>query len=198
MVEEASIWYRILVIAPPFAFAVILHEVAHGWVAERLGDPTARQAGRISLNPIVHVDWMLTVALPAMLIFFGSPIVFGGAKPVPVDPRYFFNPRRGMLWVALAGPVTNFVLAGGSFLLLLGGVLTLGLPEDPNIFLEWLRFSILINLVLGIFNLIPIPPLDGGRIAVGLLPLSLAKNWAKLERFGLIIVVLLWWVFLNL
>lgn len=176
----------------PLLVAVVLHEIAHGLAAEKLGDPTARKLGRITLNPIKHIDPMLTIILPAILIFSGSPIIFGGAKPVPVDPRYFKNPRKGMMIVALAGPVTNFILAGISalFLAILN---TPGVPEifphAPLIFTaKILIASLLINLALGLFNLIPIPPLDGGRIAVGLLPINLARLLARLEPYGIPIV----------
>ncbi len=180
--------------APPLLVAVILHEVAHGYAAERLGDPTARKLGRINLNPLVHIDPFMTVILPGILILSGSPIVFGGAKPVPVDPRYFKNPRRGMAYVALAGPVTNFILASLFYLLMVGLVHS---PKLLELFPTWVSFtlvywilhSIIINLVLGLFNLLPVPPLDGGRIAVGFLPLSMARPIAKLERYGLLIVI---------
>jgi Zn-dependent protease len=182
----------------PLIVAVVLHEIAHGLAAEKLGDPTARKLGRITLNPIKHVDPMFTIVIPAILIFSGSPIIFGGAKPDPVDPRYFKNPRKGMMLVALAGPVTNFILAGISALLL--AILnTPGVPEifphAPLIFsAKMLIASLLINLVLGLFNLIPIPPLDGGRIAVGLLPINLARLLARLEPYGIFIVFFLLYV----
>ena len=181
---------------PPLLLAVILHEIAHGYMAERLGDPTARRLGRIKLNPLVHIDPFMTVILPGLLILSGSPIVFGGAKPVPVDPRYFSNPRRGMAYVALAGPITNFVLAScfyGVMLLFLHFQSALSLlPTWLAITLVyWTLHSIIINLVLGLFNLLPVPPLDGGRIAVGFLPLKLARHVAQLERYGLLIVIAL-------
>lgn len=181
---------------PPLVVAVVLHEVAHGWVAEKLGDPTARRMGRITLNPLKHIDPVMTVAVPAMLILLGSPIVFGGAKPVPVNPAWFRNPRKGMLWVALAGPVTNFILV--SILLVFWSAVTwsptviTSLPKFIQfIVYMWILQGILINLVLGLFNLIPVPPLDGGRIAVGLLPQNYALKLAKLEPYGLFIVVFL-------
>ncbi len=191
----ASILFTILVIAPPLLIAVILHEIAHGLVAERLGDPTARSMGRISLNPLVHIDPFLTVVLPLLLIASHSPVVFGGAKPVPINPAYFRNPRKGMLWVAIGGPATNFLLAVVSYLLLILYHMAFGAAAQSSLHfalpLAWLEYSILINVILGVFNLIPIPPLDGGRIAVGLLPLPIARQWAKLERFGIILLFLL-------
>ncbi len=195
--------FNALVIIPGLLVAVILHEVAHGWVAEKMGDPTARQAGRITLNPIRHIDPFMTILLPALLIISGSPIVFGGAKPVPINPYYFRNPRKGMVWVAIAGPLTNMVLAVISYLLFVtlysasansgaGAINPLThIPMIPLILINILTYSIIINVILAIFNLLPIPPLDGGRIAVGLLPDQLAKPLARLEPYGLIIVVIL-------
>ena len=187
------IW-KFITLGVPLVIAVVLHEVAHGWVAYKLGDPTAKSLGRITLNPLKHIDPMMTIILPTMLILSGSPIIFGGAKPVPVNPRYFPNPRRGMVYVAAAGPITNFILAT-IFGLALYGVSFLPTPDVdsstiiPRVLLSSLIFnSILVNLVLGLFNLVPVPPLDGGRIAVGLLPAGLAKALSKLERFGLLIV----------
>ena len=177
---------------PPLLVAVILHEIAHGWTAEKFGDPTARNAGRITLNPLVHIDPFMTIGLPLMLRLAGSPVLFGGAKPVPVNPLRLRNPRRDMIWVALAGPVTNFILASVCYLLL-RGVELLSVPDMIPLFLlilplYWLKFSIVINLVLGLFNLFPIPPLDGGRILVGILPISAARLVARVEPYGILIV----------
>lgn len=187
-----SLLFKILAIAPPLLFSVILHEIAHGLVAERLGDRTARDRGRITLNPLKHIDPMMTVIFPALLIMAGSPIIFGGAKPVPINPLYFRNPRRGMAYVAVAGPLCNLVLAALCYFLLNGALAAERLFPLPSLFLGliqmWLVFGLIINLVLALFNLFPVPPLDGGRIAVGFLPLSLARSWAKLEPFGLLIV----------
>jgi Zn-dependent protease len=183
---------KIFIYAPPLLIAVILHEIAHGYVALRLGDPTARNLGRLSLNPIKHIDPFMTILLPAMLIFSGSPIVFGGAKPVPVDPRYFANPRKGMALVAIAGPITNFVLAILFYILFRFYFAGSSIDSSSIIgdfTMQWLILGIMVNLVLGLFNLFPVPPLDGGRILVGLLPLELAKKLASLERFGLLILV---------
>jgi len=188
-------FWTIFITVPPLLVAVILHEIAHGLVAEQLGDPTARDAKRITLNPIRHIDPFLTIILPAVLILSGSGIVFGGAKPVPVNPLYFKNPRKGMLWVALAGPVTNFILALICYLALI----TVSAIEVKSwlwlvpytIVVSWFAYGVLINLILGLFNLLPVPPLDGGRIAVGLLPESLAYKYARLERYGFLIVVAL-------
>jgi len=185
---------QICITVPPLLFSVILHEVAHGLAAERLGDRTARDMGRITLNPLVHIDPFMTIILPGLLIWSGSPIVFGGAKPVPINPYYFSNPRRHMALVALAGPLTNFVLAAiSAFLLWLALNSTQLLPQHSItvLVLGWLSVGIVINIVLGVFNMIPIPPLDGGRIAVGFLPRSLAARLARLEPYGIFIVILI-------
>ncbi|PJC67548.1 MAG: site-2 protease family protein, partial [Zetaproteobacteria bacterium CG_4_8_14_3_um_filter_59_5] len=166
-----AILHGISIWALPVMLAIVLHEVAHGWMADKLGDDTARWMGRLTLNPIKHIDPIGTILVPAMLLVFGSPILFGYAKPVPVNFRKLRHPKRDMVWVALAGPVTNVLLAIASAALL---ALMVQLPED----MVWLaqpvasmcQASIIINMVLCIFNLIPLPPLDGGRVAVGLLP----------------------------
>ena len=177
----ASIWVL------PVLFAITLHEAAHGWVAWRLGDPTAKMLGRVSFNPLRHVDLFGTILLPAMLVFIRAPFLFGWAKPVPVDFRRLGHPRRDMALVAAAGPAANILLAIGS-----AAMLHL-LPLMPVEVAEWtarnLLNSIHLNLVLAVLNMLPLPPLDGGRVAVGLLPDSLARPLAKLERFGLFILI---------
>lgn len=182
---------------PPLLVAVILHEIAHGLAAEKFGDPTARDLGRITLNPLRHIDPFLTVILPGILILANTGIIFGGAKPVPVNPMNFKDPRRDMLWVALAGPVVNFILAGLSYVAvyLLSSISIAGTTELEHLLLAlclaWCTYSVLINIVLGLFNLLPVPPLDGGRIIVGILPEKLAFRYARLERWGFLIVVVL-------
>ena len=181
---------QIIIMAPPLLLALTLHEYAHGYIAYRLGDPTARNAGRLTLNPLSHLDPIGTLAF-----FF---IKFGWAKPVPVNPRYFQNPRQDMLWVALAGPVTNLLLAVASALVL---KLVIGIasviPYSSLLeailvpFSNMLVASIWINLVLCIFNFLPIPPLDGGRIMTGLLPENLARTYASFERYGFIVILIL-------
>ncbi len=175
---------------PPLLFALTLHEYAHGYVAYRLGDPTAYRAGRLSLNPLRHLDPLGTLAF-----FF---IKIGWAKPVPVNPAYFRNPRQDMLWVALAGPLTNLALAVISALLLRVMLFAIAvLPEMPILQaillpLVWMLVaSIWINLVLCVFNVLPIPPLDGGRIIAGLLPANLAGSFAALERYGFLFILIL-------
>jgi Zn-dependent protease len=183
---EASTWVL------PVVFAVTLHEAAHGFVAERFGDDTARRAGRVTANPLKHIDRFGTIILPALLILLRSPFLFGYAKPVPVNFARLNKPRRDMVWVALAGPTTNVLLAVASSLLFYG----LGLvPPSPA---EWLAanlvHSIQINAVLCVFNMLPLPPLDGGRVAVALRPRRLAIPLAGLERYGIGIVLLLLFV----
>jgi len=178
--------------ALPVLFAIVLHEVAHGWVADRLGDNTARFMGRLTLNPIKHIDPIGTVLIPVLLLVVGSPFLFGYAKPVPINFRKLRNPKRDMIWVALAGPVTNLLLALISTLVL---AVTVNMPGS----MEWVsqplalmcQASIIINVVLCIFNLLPLPPLDGGRVAVGLLPGPMAYQLSRLEPFGFLIIILL-------
>ncbi|MBV9825624.1 MAG: site-2 protease family protein [Alphaproteobacteria bacterium] len=172
----------------PVIIAVTFHEAAHGFVAYRFGDDTAWQAGRITLNPFKHVDPFGTLLLPAMLILLRSPFLFGYAKPVPVDFSRLRHPRRDMVWVALAGPGMNVLLAIVSSLLFY----TVDyVPPQPA---EWvaanLVHSIQLNAVLCVFNMIPLPPLDGGRVAVGVLPRFLALPLARLERYGMMILLL--------
>jgi Zn-dependent protease len=175
--------------------AIILHEVSHGYAALALGDDTARRMGRLSLNPIVHVDRVGTIIVPGLFLLaqyvshIGGGVFFGWARPVPIAPWRFHNPRRGMMLVALAGPLANYVLA---FLSLLALHLTPALPGMSRAYaLIFIGYFLMANLALGTFNLLPIPPLDGGRVAVGLLPEKLAMAWARLERAGIVLVLLL-------
>ena len=170
----------------PVLIAITLHEAAHGYVAWRLGDDTAKRLGRVTFNPLRHVDPYGTIVIPALLLSF-SNFVFGWAKPVPVDFSRLERPRRDMVWVAAAGPAVNIALATAS------AVLMHLVPLLPTAVERWtfenLQNSIVINLVLAVFNLLPLPPLDGGRIAVGLLPLPLARPLARMERFGLFVII---------
>lgn len=170
-------------------FSVIVHEVMHGLVALKFGDHTAERAGRLTLNPIPHIDLFGTILLPALLIFTGSPILFGWAKPVPVNPLNFSNLRRGELMVSAAGILANFSLA---ILAALIYHFLNALPQSfPAIVGSLLRFTVLINLVLGIFNLFPIPPLDGSKILLSQLPYNLAKTYSRIEPYGFLILLIL-------
>lgn len=174
------------VMIPPLLLALTAHEYAHAWTANKLGDPTARAQGRLTMNPLVHLDPVGTLAL----LFFR----FGWAKPVPVNHLYFDHPRRGLMWVALAGPLTNLGLAAASALVRrIIGVLR----ADPGLFwlIEPLHFmlvaSVELNVILAIFNIIPIPPLDGSRVLSGLLPPRQAATYASLEPYGMVLLILL-------
>jgi len=171
----------------PAILAITLHEAAHGLVAYRCGDPTARQLGRVTLNPLKHIDPFGTIVLPGLLLLLRVPFVFGYAKPVPVNFAALGNPRRDMIWVAAAGPATNILMAVVAGLL---AHLVVYLPAAAG---QWsllnLENAIMINVVLAIFNMIPLPPLDGGRVAVGLLPDVLAAPLARLEPFGMAILL---------
>ena len=179
--------YAISVWVLPLVIAITFHEAAHGFVAHRLGDDTAWKLGRVSFNPIRHIDPFGTLVLPAMLLLSHSPFLFGYAKPVPVDFRALRNPRIGMVLVALAGPGTNIALA---LVAALAFHLVGFLPADAA---QWvadnLQNAVLINVLLAVFNMMPIPPLDGGRVAVGLLPDVLARPLSRLEPFGMLILI---------
>jgi Zn-dependent protease len=186
-----SLIQTLAISALPVIFAITLHEAAHGYVARYFGDNTAWQAGRISLNPLRHVDPIGTLLVPVMILLVsGGGMLFGWAKPVPVDFGRLRRPKKDMLWVAAAGPVTNLLMALGWAALL---KLSVGLPDFiyGNALAEMSRGGINVNAVLMIVNLIPIPPLDGGRIAVSLLPWKAAVKFSQLERYGMIILLAL-------
>jgi Zn-dependent protease len=178
---DLSVWVL------PLVTAITFHEAAHGFVAHHFGDKTAWERGRVTFNPIKHIDPFGTLILPAMLLLAHSPFLFGYAKPVPVNFRALRHPRIDMVWVALAGPATNILLA------LIAATAFHVLGYVPASSAQWLadnlKNALVINVVLAVFNMLPIPPLDGGRVAVGLLPRALAMPLARLEPFGMLILI---------
>lgn len=171
-------------------YSSILHEIAHGFVAYRLGDPTARLQGRLTLNPIKHIDPFMSIIFPALLILSGSPIIFGGAKPVPVDPFNLKEGRKDIALVSLAGPLTNILLAiiGSLFIHILYPKMPLAVVEGTGILGFCLSMTVILNLLLAVFNLIPIPPLDGSKVFAFLLPKKEAAIYLSLESIGMFII----------
>ena len=183
ILATASVWIL------PVVIAITFHEAAHGWMAERLGDDTARRLGRVTLNPAKHVDPFGTIILPGLLLLLRAPFIFGYAKPVPVNFGRLNNPKRDMIWVALAGPGMNILLALVSAFGLRYAI------HLPDVAAGWvaenLWNSLVINVVLAVFNMLPIPPLDGGRVLTGLLPMPYAARFAQIERYGFLILLAL-------
>ena len=194
-------WLRIITLVPVLVFSMTLHELSHGWLAYKLGDPTAKLRGRLTLNPLKHLDpigtlmFFITAAIP-------GGFIFGWAKPVPVSPYYFKSRQRGMMWVGMAGPVTNFVLAvifavvlnllepalnkSGYITQYLNGF---AVPQLPWVF-TLLLLAMVVNVVLGVFNLIPVPPLDGSRVVGGFLPRGAYERWIAIDRYGMFIIII--------
>ena len=188
--DTAALIQTIAISALPVIFAITLHEAAHGYAARHFGDNTAWLAGRISLNPLRHIDPFGTVLLPLLLFVVNSPFIFGWAKPVPVNFGRLRNPKRDMLWVAAAGPAVNLLMAfGWAVLLKLAIVMPFNAYTRPLAMMS--EMGIGINVMLMVLNLLPLPPLDGGRIAVGLMPFSMAMKFSQLERWGIPILLLL-------
>ena len=187
-VDWAQIGFAASVWVMPVVIAITFHEAAHGWVAWRLGDPTAKILGRVTFNPLKHIDPFGTVILPALLLFgSGGRMMFGFAKPMPVDYGRLRQPRSGMVLVAVAGPASNLLLA------VVAALAMHGLVAFDGDFREWVARNLVnavyINCLLCVFNMIPLPPLDGGRVAVGLLPPVLGMRLARLERAGFVILI---------
>ena len=182
--------YKILLVLIPVITAITLHEVAHGWVALKLGDSTARDLGRITLNPIKHIDPLGTVVIPIVMII-ATGFAFGYAKPVPVDARNFEHPQKDMALVALAGPLSNFIMAIFWMLILSVSIKLLPHGGALNALKYMAGVGVIINIILMVVNLLPILPLDGGRILTGVLPFKWAAVFARTEKLGLLLVILL-------
>lgn len=187
---SADRWINLLILIPVLLFCMMMHELAHGFIAYKLGDPTAKRAGRLSFNPLKHLDPLGTAMFVITYLFSG--FVFGWAKPVPVQPYYFKNRQRGMALVGLAGPVTNLILA-----VVFALILNWAHPSVENRLFEFLFLAFQVNVVLGIFNLVPIPPLDGSRVLGAFLPRNAYEKWLQVDRYGFLLVIVLIVIFQN-
>ena len=174
----------LLIYIIPLLFAITLHEAAHGWIASKLGDHTARMMGRVTLDPTKHIDPIGTIAIPLVLLLSSSGFIFGWAKPVPINFNALRNGKNGMIWVALAGPGANIVMAVCWLF-----VMIIAINMNIAVLIEMGRIGILVNCVLAVFNLLPIPPLDGSRVISALLPKRLAYQYNQLEQYGLYILL---------
>ena len=174
----------LLIYIIPLLFAITLHEAAHGWIASKLGDHTARMMGRVTLDPTKHIDPIGTIAIPLVLLLSSSGFIFGWAKPIPINFNALRNGKNGMIWVALAGPVANIVMAVCWLF-----VMIIAININIAVLIEMGRIGILVNCVLAVFNLLPIPPLDGSRVISALLPNRLAYQYNQLEQYGLYILL---------
>ena len=182
MITVFDIFFQVVILF----FSVILHEVAHGYAALSLGDPTARAAGRLTLNPIKHMDLWGTVVLPLFLILVRSPFLVGWAKPVPVNPFRLRDPKRGMMLVGAAGPLANIAL------ILLSALALRAMPfSAPPLLFDLFKYCCAINIILALFNLLPVPPLDGSKVVAGILPPKMRDAYAGLERYGILIIIAL-------
>ena len=184
-IQKIAIWIL------PVLLAVSLHEAAHAWMADKMGDSTAKSLGRLTFNPFKHIDPIGTILVPTIMILT-TGFAFGWAKPVPIDVRNFHNPKKDMMWVALAGPMSNFIMAFLWAVFLNISIFFIDSRSTISLFLLLMPVAgITINVILGVLNLLPIPPLDGGRIMAGLLPTSLAVKYSKIEPFGFFIIIAL-------
>ncbi len=183
MEPQKTLILNFLINLPAFLIALVIHEYAHGYVASKFGDNTAKFMGRLTFNPLAHIDPFGTIFLPLFMILSHSPIIFGWAKPVPVNFFNLRNPRKNMVWVGLAGPLANFIAAALIIILINSGIVTQAFA------INFLSNVLIINLILGVFNLIPVPPLDGSRILMGLLPERLAILYSRIEPYGIIILI---------
>lgn len=191
MMDELTLVQHVVIWILPVILAITIHEAAHGWMAKLYGDKTAANFGRLTINPIKHIDFWGTLVVPILLLISFQGFIFGWAKPVPVDVRNFKNPKRAMMMVAIAGPASNVLMAFCWALIGRIGVYFYEIEFISLPFILWSRAGITINLVLALVNLLPIPPLDGSRVVSGLLPNYWAWQYNKLERYGLLILIAL-------